>query len=148
MRRALFLGLVSLAACDAPPERAPGQFPITLTELELGAPADSQAESDYRQTCLHCHGVDGRGGGGITAADFTSPTGPLTRGDEQLVVSVRDGMRGAVGLMPPHRELLGDDRIRAVLAYVRERYGAGIAVADESDELGSVGTVVEGAAAD
>jgi mono/diheme cytochrome c family protein len=148
MRTTLVFFFLSLAACDAPSERAPGQFPITRAELELSGPADSQAEADYRQTCLHCHGVDGRGGGGVTAADFTSPAGPLTRRDDVLMASVRDGVRGSVGVMPPHRDLLDDERIRGVVAYVRERYGAGIAVADEPGDSETVGTVVEGAEAD
>lgn len=136
MRRLLFPALLLLAACDAVPARPPGQYPIARAELVRRAPADSPAEADYRRYCLPCHGVEGHGNGGTTGADFTSATGPLTRPDDQLVVSVRDGKRGSIGTMPPHGRLLTEPQIRAVLAYIRQHYGAGIVPVAEAPDAG------------
>lgn len=117
---------LTLGACLRKPPRAEGQWPLSRAELASSAPADSPGEADYRRYCLSCHGDDGRGNGGTTGADLTAPGGPLTKPDDLLVVSVRDGRRGAIGVMPPHGRLLDDAAIRGVLAYVRARFGAGI----------------------
>ncbi len=124
---------LALAACDDAPARGADQYPISASELAASTPADSPAEADYRRACLPCHGIDGRGNGGTTGADFTSATGPLTRADEELVVSVRDGTRGSIGVMPPHGALMSEEAIRAVVAYVRAEFGGGVAVAAPPD---------------
>lgn len=126
MSRSVFVALVLLTACNRVPDREAGQYPISLSELERSAPADTPAEADYRRSCLPCHGTDGRGSGGTLAADFTAATGVLTKSDELLLVSVRDGKQGSIGTMPPHGRLLSEDQIRAVLGYVRQRFGSGI----------------------
>lgn len=120
--------LVLLAlACSEPPPRAADQWPITPAALGIdnSAPADLGA-SAYNRTCIACHGADGKGNGARTGADFSAPGGPLTRPDAQLLVSILNGFKGTIGVMPPHRGLLTDAEASAVLAYVRRRFGAGI----------------------
>ncbi len=147
-----FLLLLLSPACSEAPDRPPGQYPISRAELERSAPNDSPAEADYRRACLPCHGVDGRGNGGTTGADFTSATGPLTQPDEVLFASVRDGKRGSIGVMPPHGQLMSEGAIRAVIAYVRARYGAGIepseAIAGAETDTGTPVEVIAGTEAD
>jgi hypothetical protein len=46
--------------------------------------------------------------------------------------SVLNGVKGTIGIMPPHRTLLTDDELTAVLAYVRKSFGAGIVAASPS----------------
>jgi len=117
---------VALAGCTGTPERDPSQWPIARLDLEREIPTDDPAEVTYRAHCTACHGVDGRGAGSVTGADFTSPEGPLRRPDAELLASIRDGRRGEIGVMPPHGAMLGEERSAAVLAYVRRRFGAGI----------------------
>lgn len=126
MRRTIFAALFLLAACDRVPAREPGQYPLTLAELSARPTPDDPAADDYRRYCLPCHATDGRGNGGTTGADFTSPTGPMTSPDEKLLVSIRDGKRGSIGTMPPHGRLLTELQMQNVLAYVRRTFGAGI----------------------
>ena len=128
MLRCLALGLVmalAIVGCGEP-ERDPSQWPISRAEIEREVPTDDPAESTFRTHCIACHGVDGRGAGAVTGADFTSQAGPLTQTDEVLLGSILDGRRGAIGVMPAHRQILGEERSAAVLAYVRRRFGAGI----------------------
>ncbi len=74
----------------------------------------------YRQYCLTCHGVDGKGAemrpGMPTLPDFTGKTWHESKTDEQLTVSVLDGKGG---LMPSFRDRVNPDQAREVVAYVR-----------------------------
>ena len=127
------LAALALSAClqDEPP-REPGQWPLTRAELAAHAskqatavPADP-GEAAYRKTCIACHGADGRGNGGKTAADFAAPTGVLKKQDAVLLASIANGTTGPIGVMPPHKTLLSETEISAVLAYARRTFGAGI----------------------
>jgi|GEM_PF-1570853 len=125
---ALTLGL---SACGNESSNDPSQWPISRVELERDIPTDDPAEETYRAHCIACHGVDGRGAGARTGADFTSLEGPLTRSDSELLLSILNGRTGAIGVMPAHRAMLGEERCEAVLAYVRTHFGEGIIVIRE-----------------
>jgi mono/diheme cytochrome c family protein len=132
------LTALALQAClEDPPQREPDQWPIARTELtaaaaKLAGPlsqpggAADPGEAAYRKTCIACHGADGKGNGGKTAADFSSPVGPLKKQDAVLLTSIAQGATGPIGVMPPHKALLSEADIAAVLAYVRRTFGTGI----------------------
>ena len=126
MRRIAVLVTLVLASCTGSVEHDPSQWPIARADIERAIPTDDPAEGTYRQHCLPCLGVDGRGAGGVTGADFTSPEGPLRRPDAELLASIRDGRTGEIGVMPAQGTLLGDEGSAAVLAYVRRRFGPDI----------------------
>jgi len=131
MRPTLIATLAALTlapGCSGEPARDPSQWPLSRVELEREIPTDDPAEETYRAHCIACHGVDGRGAGGATGADFTSQEGPLTEPDEEPLVSVLNGRPGTSRVMPAHRDILGEERSAAVLAYVRRRFGEGVEV--------------------
>ena len=136
LSRSIVAGLLActLSACLEDPPREQGQWPIARAELVAAAAKHASAaapnhpgEAAYRKTCIACHGADGRGNLGKTAADFTQPTGVLKKQDTVLLASIRDGLTGPIGIMPPHRALLAEGELSAVLAYVRTTFGPGIA---------------------
>lgn len=80
----------------------------------------------YAQTCVACHGVDGKGT--IPGApDFTDPAGPLSQPDSVLLQHITEGFKRPESpmAMPPMggNPNLTEADIHAVLAYLRERFG-------------------------
>lgn len=90
--------------------------------------AGSEAgEKVYAQTCIACHGANGKGAiPGVS--DFTKADGPLAKSDETLTASIRDGLvtPGKPLSMPPKggNPSLSDEDIQAVLEYLRSSFGS------------------------
>jgi len=83
-------------------------------------------ESIYSQTCIACHGANGKGAlPGVS--DFKAADGPLAKTDDELATSIRDGVvtPGAALSMPAKggNPALSEEEIRAVLAYIRKTFG-------------------------
>jgi mono/diheme cytochrome c family protein len=74
----------------------------------------------YSTICIRCHGIDGKGEGQVLftppVADLTSPA-IQSKLDARLFKSVHDGKANTA--MGAWREVLSDDEIWDVLAYVR-----------------------------
>lgn len=85
----------------------------TAARIRIGA-------SIYRQYCIVCHGVDGKGTLMRPVLppipDFTSTPWHKDHTDVQLLVSILDG-KGT--LMPAHRGRITDDQAGDLVAYVR-----------------------------
>ena len=84
-------------------------------------------EKVYAQTCIACHGANGKGAiPGVS--DFTKADGPLAKSDDTLFASIRDGLvtPGKPLSMPPKggNPSLTDDEIQAVLDYLRSKFGS------------------------
>ena len=95
-----------------------------------GEPADAvdtkSGQAIYSQTCIACHGADGKGVlPGVS--DFTAVDGPLSKSDAELATSINDGLAtpGAILSMPAKggNPTLSDEDVRALVAYLRSRYG-------------------------
>ena len=75
----------------------------------------AQGKTLYDGVCVACHGPNGKGNKDMGAPDLTDGYW-LYGGDKaQIVASITNGRHG---VMPAHRELLGDTRARLVAAYV------------------------------
>jgi len=80
----------------------------------------------YSQTCVACHGTNGKGMiPGVS--DFTKSDGPLSKSDEVLIASIRDGLvtPGKPLSMPAKggNPSLTDGEIQAVLEYLKTTFG-------------------------
>ena len=65
--------------------------------------------------CIACHGVDGKGNKDLGAPDLTSPNTVYPTSTASVRTTITEGRHG---IMPAHRELLGETRSRLVAAYV------------------------------
>lgn len=83
-------------------------------------------EALYAQTCIACHGANGKGAiPGVP--DLTAPGGPLaTKSDEDLARSILNGLqsRGSPMTMPPRggNPMLSAEDAAALVSYLRERF--------------------------
>lgn len=75
----------------------------------------AQGKPLYDGVCVACHGADGKGNMEMGAPDLTD--GYWLHGDSSaaLRATIADGRHG---VMPAHRDLLGETRARLVAAYV------------------------------
>ena len=79
----------------------------------------------YQQTCVACHGADGRG---VVpgAPDLTRPDGRLSKSDSALMNSLLNGLRspGSPMAMPARggNPDLSDEDMKRVLRYLREAF--------------------------
>jgi len=118
----LSLSFLLLLGCGRPPAETQPTDPLVL------------GQRIYLTNCASCHGHDGRGllRNKRFAADFTEVGGVLTRSDEDLAHSIREGVKGRNGIMPAFKPIFGEEQVAAVLSYVRKTYGHGAATGVES----------------
>lgn len=65
--------------------------------------------------CAACHGADGTGNPMLGAHDLTDPTWVHGASRGQIAQNIANGVGG---VMPPHKEFLGEDKVHVVAAYV------------------------------
>lgn len=81
----------------------------------IGSATLRQGEQEYQQLCAACHGADGTGNKFLGAPDLTSHSWTYGSTLEAIQASVQQGRHG---IMPAQRDLLGEQRIRLVTAYI------------------------------
>ncbi len=81
-------------------------------------------EGIYKTYCANCHGRDGRGNG--SAADFVKDKERMSKSDEELLESIRNGFIGRRGYMPGWKDTLTEEQMNAVLDYVRTNFGGSV----------------------
>ncbi len=88
---------------------------MTVPQLAANTQAMSTAHNLFQNNCAQCHGSDGGGARGFpNLTDANWQWG----GDPDTVVQTISG--GRMGVMPPWGEVLGDEGVEQVVAYVRK----------------------------
>jgi putative membrane protein len=100
-------------------EAPPASAPTTRSQADL-----DDGRAVYAQYCQTCHQADGRGRNGTVAADFSMAGSPLSKPDDVLLMSIAQGTTGRIGTMPGWGSTLSNAQRRAVLAYIRNTWGA------------------------
>jgi cytochrome c oxidase cbb3-type subunit 3 len=75
----------------------------------------AQGKPLYDGLCVACHGVDGKGNQELGAPDLTDDYWLYGNSKESMRTTITKGRHG---VMPAHRELLGETRARLVASYV------------------------------
>ena len=75
----------------------------------------------YEQYCVGCHQADGTGMNGMLAADLTDEK-RMSKSNEELLISIRDGYVGKVGQMPPWKGTLSEKQMKDILQYIRDSF--------------------------
>lgn len=99
---------------------------IGASALPASASQSLTGAQIYNQTCIACHGPDGKGAM-PAAPDFTSSKGPLSKPDDILFKHILEGFQspGSPMAMPAkggNTDLTEQD-IRTVLNYIRQTFG-------------------------
>jgi cytochrome c oxidase cbb3-type subunit 3 len=85
--------------------------PDTLQNNYMAA----QGKALYQGVCVACHGVDGKGNQELGAPDLTDDYWLYGNSTASLRQTISNGRHG---IMPAHRQILGETRVRLVAAYV------------------------------
>ena len=98
-----------------------GLHNVTQHVLKLaGQPHDAAAaaagEGQYTAICVACHGNDGTGNAALGAPDLTNDLWLYGGTAEQIAFTIANGRNGN---MPAQQDILGDERIHILAAYVR-----------------------------
>ena len=118
----LWIILLSLVVCSPEP---PVEGPVpeeTPEPTPKPAPEPANGETIYIRYCATCHGHNGTGHNGRWAADFVNDKERMSKSDEELLNSIREGFRGNVGTMPRWKNRLSEEEMVAVLKYIRETF--------------------------
>lgn len=69
----------------------------------------------FQTYCVACHGADGTGNPALGAPNLANGVWLYGGSDEQIAHSIRAGRNG---VMPAHKDMLGEDKIHILTAYV------------------------------
>jgi len=88
------------------------------TSLPAAARPDDKAAATYKQKCVACHGVDGKGetptGKALKVRSFASPES-AKMSDDELAAIITNGKEK----MPKYGASLKPDEVKALVAYIR-----------------------------
>jgi cytochrome c oxidase cbb3-type subunit 3 len=94
-----------------------GNVPQKLNPYTGNAEAIAEGQDLYKQlNCYGCHGMRGGGGMGPNLTDQKWQTGDGS--DANLLTQIRDGR----GQMPAYKEVLTDEQVWKLIAFVRSLY--------------------------
>ena len=102
---------------------------ITFTVAVLIAAVASLQAADVKENwekhCLKCHGADGKGetkmGKKMEVKDYTDAKIQAEMKEDKMFKNIKEGNKDKDGKtrMKPFAEVLNDDEIKALIAYVR-----------------------------
>lgn len=90
-------------------------YVLSLSGRDVDAEQAAAGKEKFDMVCAACHGVDGTGNPMLGAPNLANGIWLYGGDPEQVMSSIRDGRRG---VMPAHADMLGEDKIHIITAYV------------------------------
>jgi cytochrome c oxidase cbb3-type subunit 3 len=75
----------------------------------------ARGKEKYAQTCIACHGAEGKGNPAVGAPNLTDKTWLHGSGEEAIVAQVT---KGRINQMPAHKDILSPAKVQLLTAYV------------------------------
>ena len=94
----------------------------TLTAAVVSVSA-ADVKENWEKSCAKCHGPDGKGdtklGKRVEVKDFTDAKYQASMKDEDMIKTIKDGVKNGAKIRMKAAEGLSDEEIKALAAYVR-----------------------------
>jgi len=91
------------------------EYVFSLSGRKVDAAAVARGQEKYQMLCVACHGPDGTGNQALGAPNLTDNIWLYGGSRKRVMESIAIGRNG---VMPPHREFLGEDKVHLLAAYV------------------------------
>lgn len=90
-------------------------YVLSLSGAESDAEAAARGQTQFQALCTACHGADGKGLPILGAPNLTDDVWLYGGSFEKVAHTIRNGR---AGVMPAHKDLLSDEKIHLITAYV------------------------------
>ena len=91
------------------------EFVFSLSGRDVDQAAAARGGEKYQMLCVACHGADGIGNQALGAPNLTDSIWLYGGSSKQVMETIA---KGRMGVMPPHRDFLGEDKVHLLAAYV------------------------------
>ena len=91
------------------------EFVFSLSGRDVDQAVAARGGEKYQMLCVACHGADGTGNQALGAPNLTDSIWLYGGSSKQVMESIA---KGRMGVMPPHRDFLGEDKVHLLAAYV------------------------------
>jgi cytochrome c oxidase cbb3-type subunit 3 len=90
---------------------------VLMVSAALQAAPAPDGAAIFKQTCVMCHGANGKGMAALKTPDFTDAKWQASQKDKDLTDAIKNGRKGTA--MQPFGGKLQDDEIQALVHYIR-----------------------------
>jgi cytochrome c oxidase cbb3-type subunit 3 len=91
------------------------EYVFSLSGRNVDETAAARGAEKYQMLCVACHGADGTGNQALGAPNLTDNIWLYGGSSKQVMETLA---MGRMGVMPPHREFLGEDKVHLLAAYI------------------------------
>jgi len=91
------------------------EFVFSLSGRDVDQAAAARGGEKYQMLCVACHGADGIGNQALGAPNLTDSIWLYGGSSKQVMETIA---KGRMGVMPPHRDFLGEDKVHLLAAYI------------------------------